>query len=242
MGHAKYLLMDYEVDKYSGLSDHHNNSSKLFFKVDVKNGLLLFEPAGLHYEGEHGEIRKNLLSNKVKGGEKYSIIFQEEPDNPYDVYAFKIYLIEGEEKIDIGYVPRKPLTYDRCDGLQFNQWLKQNLDFFEKSTFYYSTVQEAYIVELELKSEHKTKSEEIFRPFIKKEDKKEKTKTHSGQSSKSVKNETPSSVEAFISDLFEYFLLGVFLVVLFYIGVYFLLPLAVSFGLFYIIYLFTKDL
>jgi len=156
-----------------------------FFKIIPEKGMLLFEPAGLMYENSDGEVRLDDLEKYLDLSVcEYPVEFVEEPENPYDANAIKIYAIHQLGlKVEVGYVPRNPYTDYHS---QFNEWFAENRQYFKDFYFYYDKDFNNYLIKGELKDEHKSSAEKIFSPYenVIKKDLEEKRKREEAEKSK----------------------------------------------------------
>ncbi len=121
----------------------------IYFSIEPENHRIEFEPAGLNYEGENGEIRKINALKFLDKEKAYPILLVSEPDNPYDRYAVKIYCLLNGNKLDLGYVPQKPFL-ESTNPPYFNDWLYHNRHFFNPPTVKYKKEIDSFVVTFEL--------------------------------------------------------------------------------------------
>ena len=121
----------------------------IYFSIKPENHRIEFEPAGLNYEGENGEIRFNNAINLLDKERAYPILLVSEPDNQYDRYAVKIYCLLNGNKLDLGYVPKRPFLAS-TNPPYFNNWLYHNRHFFNPPTVKYNKELNSFVVTFEL--------------------------------------------------------------------------------------------
>lgn len=134
--------------------------SYVYFRISPGEYTIEFEPAGLNYKGENGEIRKDYLNKKLGTKEKIPVIFEKDNTNPFDKNAVKIYIkTESGEKIDCGFVPEYPIIAENSE--HFNQWFYKNLNKFKPAVLSYDFGNPCYKVVCELKDEYKEERDKI---------------------------------------------------------------------------------
>ncbi len=124
--------------------------SYIYFSFNAEEHRIEFEPAGLRYKGENGKTRFNNALTLLGKEKTYTVLLVPEPNNPYDKYAVKIYCSVDGEKIDLGYVPKRPL-FVPYNPPYFNYWLYKSQKYFKNPTIKYNEEQKTFVITFELK-------------------------------------------------------------------------------------------